>query len=165
MERYRAWHEPTEDQIASGNYRKRLVRWNGLTIRVENEAGSVRSGKKPDGTPWETRMLYPYGYIVGSVGTDRDPVDVFLGPNPDAAMVYVVRQRKVDNWSRYDEDKAMVGFDSEEDARQAFLRSYDDERFLGPITAMPAGEFTKKVKATKEGPKMIKGIFLWRLKG
>lgn len=164
MDRYRASHEPTEAQILSGNYPKRVVRWNGLVIRVENEAGSVRSGRKPDGTLWETRMLYPYGYVAGSKGVDGDEVDVFLGPNLDAPMVFVVHQRKVGDWSAYDEDKAMLGFDSQEDARQAFLRNYDDERFLGPITAMSVAQFVAKVRATKARPSMIKGFLLWRLK-
>lgn len=163
MERYRASHEPTDAQLKSGNYPKRTVRWNGLSIRIENEAGSVRCGTKPDGTPWETRMLYPYGYISGTEGVDGDEVDVFLGPNLDSQAVYVVHQRKVGDWSKYDEDKVMVGFDSEEDARLAFLRNYDDERFLGPITAMPVVAFVTKVRATQKRPAMIKGLFLWKL--
>ena len=40
--RYRASHEPTPAQIASGNYPKRTLRWNSLVLRIENEAGSVR---------------------------------------------------------------------------------------------------------------------------
>ncbi len=163
MTRYRASHEPTEAQIKSGNYPKRVVRWRGLVIRVENEAGSVRCGTKPDGTPWETRMIYPYGYVAGSEGVDGDEVDCFLGPNLDAPLVFVVHQRRVGDWSAYDEDKAMIGFDSEDDARLAFLRNYDDERFLGPITVMPVAEFVAKVRATKARPAMIKGFLLWQL--
>lgn len=163
IDRYRASHEPSEAQFKSGNYPKRTVRWNGLSIRIENEAGSVRCGTKPDGTPWETRMLYPYGYVANTEGVDGDEVDVFIGPNLDAPVVYIVHQRKVGNWSKYDEDKVMVGFDSEDDARLAFLRNYDDERFLGPITAMPVVDFVAKVRATKTRPAMIKGLFLWKL--
>ena len=59
--RYRASHEPTPAQLAAGNYRKRRVMWNGMTVSVENEAGSVRSGVDPSGKPWETRMLCLYG--------------------------------------------------------------------------------------------------------
>lgn len=163
MNRYRASHEPTEAQIRSGNYPKRVVRWRGLVIRVENEAGSVRCGRKPDGTPWETRLLYPYGYVAGTEGVDGDEVDVFLGPNLDAPLVFVVHQRKVGDWRRYDEDKVMLGFETEDDARLAFLRNYDDDRFLGPITAMSAEEFVVKVRATKRRPAMIKALLLWRL--
>lgn len=153
---HRASHEPTDAQIKAGNYPKRKVAWNGLTLAIENEAGSVRRGTKPDGTPWQTRMLFPYGYVLGSEGVDGDHVDVFLGPDEAAPLVYVVHQRKVGDWDQYDEDKAMVGFSSEDDARAAFLACYDDPRFLGPITVMPVAEFVGKVKATADKPAMIK---------
>ncbi len=144
---YRFPHEPTPAQISAGNYPKRKVAWRGLTISIENEAGSVRRGTKPDGTPWETRMIHPYGYINHTEGVDGDHVDVFLGPDLDAPMVYVVHQRKVDDWDRYDEDKIMAGYSSQDEAVHAFLANYDDPRFLGPVTAMPVDEFKDKVLA------------------
>jgi hypothetical protein len=105
-------------------------------------------------------MLFPYGYAKRSEGVDGDEIDVFVGPNLEASMVYIVHQRKVDRWDEYDEDKCMICFNSEEDAKTAFLASYDDPRFLGPVTAMPVDEFVAKVKATKEQPAMIKGVVL-----
>lgn len=155
---YRASHEPTPEQVKAGNYRKVRRRFAGLDITVENPAGSVRRGVDRNGHAWETRMVYDYGYVRGSLGVDGDQVDVYLGPNADAPMVYVVHQRKAGDWEKYDEDKCMVGFESEDDARAAFLQHYDDPRFLGPITAMPIEEFRAKVRATKEAPKMIKAI-------
>lgn len=143
--------EPSREQAEAGRYNKPRVKWRGLTIAIENPAGSVRRGPG-----WEQRMRYDYGEIVGSCGVDGDPVDVFVGPNPEAPMVYVVHQRKRGRWAEYDEDKCMVGFDSEEDARAAFLSCYTDPRFLGPITTMPVDEFVEKVRATREKPTMIK---------
>lgn len=148
--------EPSREQAEAGRYNKPRVEWRGLTIAVENPAGSVRRGTNRDGQPWEIRMRYDYGEIVGSMGVDGDPVDVFLGPNLDAPMVYVVHQRKVNRWDQYDEDKCMVGFDSEEDAKAAFLSCYTDPRFLGPVTAMPVDEFVAKVRATRAKAAMIK---------
>lgn len=159
-ERFRASHEPTEAQTKSGNYRKRLVRWRGLSIRIENEPGSVRLFRNPDGSTGEKRMIYPYGYIAGTTGVDGDEVDVFLGPNLEAPMVYVVHARRKGDWRSFDEDKCMVGFDSLDDARQAFLRSYDDPRFLGQVTSMPVADFIAKARATKKRPAMIKCL-LW----
>ena len=149
--------EPTPAQIAAGNYAKRVVAWRGLEIAIENERGSTRRGIKPDGSPWATKMRNAYGYAKASTGVDGDEVDVFLGPDLDAPTVYVIHQRKVGDWDAYDEDKCMVGFPSEGAARDAFLANYDDPRFLGPITAMPAETFVEKVKATKDKPAMIKG--------
>lgn len=42
--RYRAPEEPTEAQIKAGNYPKRKVPWQGMTISVENEAGTTSDG-------------------------------------------------------------------------------------------------------------------------
>jgi hypothetical protein len=151
---------PASDaQSEAGNYRKRKVAWRGLTISIENEAGSIRRGVSRDGHAWEQRMTFPYGYAKRTMGVDGDHVDVFLGPNMDAPMVYVVHQRRYGDWEEYDEDKCMVGFASEDDARAAFLASYSDPRFLGPVTAIPADEFVDKAKATKENPTMIKALF------
>lgn len=157
----REWAAPTEAQAKAGNYKKPRVRWQGLEIAIENPAGSTRRGKKPNGTEWATKMRHDYGYVCRSEGVDGDEVDVFLGPELDTApTVYVVHQRKVDDWEKYDEDKCMVGFPSEEAAREAFLANYDDPRFLGPITAMPVAEFVEKVRATNDRPAMIKALFL-----
>lgn len=147
------WVKPTDAQASAGNYRKPVVAWLGLTIAVENPVGSIR--KHATG---ETKMIYDYGYIKRSEAVDGDEVDVFLGPNLTAPNVYIVHQRKAGDWDRYDEDKCMIGFDSEADARAAYLQHYDDPRFLGPITTMPADEFVHKVKATYDKPAMIKGL-------
>lgn len=160
--RHRAWHEPTEEQKASGNYAKRTMRWNGLVLHIENEAGSVRTFRNPDGSIGEKRLVYPYGYVCDTTGVDGDEVDVFVGPNPDASFVYVVHARRKGQWRKYDEDKAMLGFDSAEDARRAFLLCYDDPRFLGDVTTLPTAWFIDKVRATKDKPSMIKSLFLPR---
>lgn len=147
---------PTAAQIEAGNYAKRKIAWHGMTISIENEAGSVRRGVDPAGKPWETTMAYPYGYLLRTEGVDGDSVDVYVGPNVDAPMVYVVHQRKAGDWRRFDEDKAMLGFGSEYEAVQAFLQHYNDLRFLGPVTSMPVAEFVEKARATFDKPAMIK---------
>lgn len=156
--------EPSRAAIEAGRYKKRAVPWMGLTLRIENEAGTFRRGVKPDGsTSWETLMKFAYGEVARTEGVDGDPVDVFLGPYMDTApTVYVVHQRRVNDWEAYDEDKCMLGFDSEESAVAAFLSSYDDPRFLGPITAMPVAEFVSKVRATREAPAMVKSVLFFK---
>lgn len=155
--------EPDAAQAEDGEYRKPRVQWRGLTIAIENPAGSVRRGRNRHGVSWEIRMRYDYGEVVGSMGVDGDPVDIYLGPHlEDAPMVYVVHQRRVNDWDAYDEDKAMAGFLTETDAAQAFLSNYNDPRFLGPITAMPVDEFVAKVRATREKPAMIKALLFFK---
>lgn len=150
---------PTPAQAEAGNYKKPRVRWRGLEIAIENPVGTIREGKG-----WRIKMANAYGYVCRSEGVDGDEVDVYLGPNMDGCeKVYIVHQRKAGDWDKYDEDKCMIGFDSEADARAAYLKHYDDERFLGPITAMPAEEFEAKVRATYDKPAMIKGQDFGRL--
>lgn len=152
--------EPSPDKAKADNYAKPVKKWHGLSIRIENPAGSIRRGKSKCGHSWETRMVCDYGYIARTEGVDGDEVDVYLGPDESAPMVYVIHQRKYNDWSAYDEDKCMLGFDSEESAVAAYLQHYDDERFLGPVTAMPFSQFKEKVMQTKENPAMIKGMIL-----
>jgi hypothetical protein len=156
--------EPSAEQAESDAYNKPRIQWRGLTIAIENPAGSVRRGRNRHGVTWEVRMRFDYGEVVGSMGVDGDPVDIYMGPNPDAPMVYVVHQRRVNDWTEYDEDKCMVGFDSQADAEAAFLSNYNDPRFLGPITAMPVDEFVQKVRATAKNPAMIKSVPVMFLK-
>lgn len=144
---------PTPAQAEVGNYAKRKMAWRGLTISIENEPGSIRKGNG-----WKTKMLFAYGYINSTEGSDGDQVDVYVGPDEAADTVYVVHQRKYGDWERYDEDKCMLNFASEADARTAYLKHYDDPRFLGQITAMPVDEFVEKAKAAKG--RMIKAISL-----
>lgn len=153
--------EPSAAQAEAGNYAKRKLSWQGLEISVENEAGSERCGVDPGGKPWRTRIHYPYGYIKGSVGADGEHVDCYLGPDLEDPIVYVVHQRRYGDWAAYDEDKVMIGFGSLEEATAAYLANYNDDRFLGPVTAMPVDEFVAKVRATAKEPAMIKSIVLF----
>jgi hypothetical protein len=147
---------PSPAQADAGNYKKQHRRFRGLDISIENPKGSVRKGVDPDGKEWRTKMHHAYGYIRRTEGVDGDHVDVYIGPDEDASNVYIVHQRKAGDWQKYDEDKCMLGFSTKEAARRAYLRQYDDPRFLGPITTMPFDEFKTKVLATFDKPRMIK---------
>lgn len=153
----KVWTPPTVAQAEAGNYFKPPIAWRGLTIKVENPAGTVRKGPG-----WETMMVYDYGYFARSEAVDGDEVDAYLGPALlFAPCVYIVHQRKrgdaaAGSWRDYDEDKCMVGFLSQDQARRAYLLHYDDPRFLGPVTTMVVDKFVEKVKATYEKPAMIK---------
>lgn len=119
--------EPTEPQQQAGNYKKGHVNINGLDISIENPAGSVRKGKSPDGTEWETEMKNHYGYFKKTKGPDKDHVDVFLGPDAAAedAQSFIVDQ--IDpKTGKYDEPKVMMGFKSKGEAQEAYLSNYED---------------------------------------
>lgn len=137
--------EPSNGQAIAGNYKlgHDNKTFPGLDLSIENPAGSVRKDKNNDPPKWQTEMVHHYGYIRGSVGADKDHVDVFVKPGTAAGYtgpVFVVDQRHRDG--RFDEHKVMLGFDNEEEARAAYLSNYDEGwTGLKAITAMPYDEF------------------------
>ena len=142
----------------------RMMR-QGFEISIENRVGSVRRWyDKATDTQGETKMTVPYGYIRRTLGMDGDHVDVFVGPDKAAAKVYVVHQMKAPDFKVYDEDKVMLGFGSEAEARAAYLKHFDKPGFLGSITAMDVEEFRQKVydaegemiKAEQDDPEILK---------
>lgn len=143
--------QPTQAQAEAGNYKKKHVDWNGLDVSIENEAGSTRSGQNKSGKTWSTKMHYDYGYTKRTEGVDGDHVDVYLGPNKAAEVVYIVHQAKPAT-GEYDEDKCMLGFDSEDEAKAAYLKQYNSPKFLGAISAVPFALFKEKVLSDKGEP-------------
>lgn len=117
--------QPTDAQKEAGNYRKGHVKVHGLDITIENPKGSTRSGVGPDGKPWSVELPEHYGYIKRTTGQDGDHVDTYLGPNPQSERVWVVDQ--VHERTRApDEHKVMLGFDTREQALQAYDRAFSD---------------------------------------
>lgn len=113
---------PTEAQKEAGNYKKGHVHIGQFDITVENPKGSVRRGTDANGNPWETTMQNTYGYIRGTEGVDGDHIDVFLTNEIDGwngRRVYVVDQYNEDG--TFDEHKVMLGFNDEDDARNAYF--------------------------------------------
>lgn len=147
------WYEPKKDLQAARKLEGRTT-FRGLNISIENDKGSTRKGVDKDGTPWETTMTYPYGYIRKTEGVDGDHVDCFLGPNEDAENVYVIHTNDPST-GKYDEDKCFLGFDSREDAKKAFLENYDDPKFFGEMDEIPFDDFKNKVLDTKDDPEKI----------
>lgn len=140
----------------SGHKLQDRTSWNGLKISIENKKGSVRRGVDKDGHQWATKMHFDYGYIRGSEGTDGDHVDCYLGDNMDAKKVYIVHQHDPVT-HRYDEDKCMLGFDTLEDAKKAYLMQYDRPGFLGKIDTMDFDEFKEFILLKRNhGKKIIK---------
>lgn len=125
--------EPTEAQKEAGNYKKGHYVLQGLNISIEQPKGSTRSGKDPDGKKWSVKMNNHYGYIRGTQGKDKDHIDVFIGDSPTSKKVFVVDQ--VGRDGSFDEHKVMIGFDSLEEARAAYLSNYEEGwQGLGAIT-------------------------------
>ncbi|UVX32341.1 MAG: inorganic pyrophosphatase [Bacteriophage sp.] len=138
---------PTEAQKEAGNYKKGHIKINGFDVTIEQPAGSVRSGKDANGKEWSVTMNNTYGYIRGAESVDGDHIDVFLGPDMNSDMVYVVDQVNTDG--SFDEHKVMMGFSSLEDARSAYLSNYEEGwQGVGNITGVALDEFKKWIDSS-----------------
>lgn len=151
---------PTEAQKEAGNYKKGHIKINGFDITIEQPSGSVRSGKDANGKEWSVTMNNTYGYIRGTESVDGDHIDVFLGPDMNSDIVYVVDQVNTDG--SFDEHKVMMGFSSLEDARSAYLSNYEEGwQGLGNITGVALDEFKKWIDSSTRKTKSFseyKGI-------
>lgn len=123
----------------------KAITFAGFDIVIESPKGSYRYWTDTDGTEGKTKMRIDYGYIVSSLGNDGDSLDVYKGPNEAAEWVYIVHQNKKPDFTEFDEDKILIGFDSANHARDAYIAQYDDERFFGGMTQMKLEEFRDKV--------------------
>jgi inorganic pyrophosphatase len=129
-------------------------KWNGMTILVENAKETWRVGKG-----WKTHMKHDYGEIKGSLGSDGDPVDVYVGPHEKAKNIYIIHQNHVMGPKRgqYDEDKVMLGFNNAREAKKAYLSHYDRPGFFRSITEMALPQFKKMIFAGEaRGEKIAK---------
>ncbi|HHK4251367.1 TPA: PLxRFG domain-containing protein [Pseudomonas aeruginosa] len=137
--------EPSDAQKEAGNYAKGHMRVQGLDITVENPRGSDRAGKRPDGSEWRHTMSDHYGYIKRTEGADGEQVDAYIGPNPEAARIYVVDQLDQQSGG-FDEHKVMMGFDSQDAAVAAYRSNFDAGWKVGPVRDMSVDEFKAWLK-------------------
>lgn len=117
---------PTEAQKKAGNYKMGHVKVGAFDVTIENPKGSERSGTDANGKKWSVKMNNTYGYIRGTEGVDGDHIDVFLAEDMDkwdGKYVFVVDQYNPDG--TFDEHKVMLGFNSTEEARSAYLSNYE----------------------------------------
>lgn len=136
--------EPSEAQKEAGNYKKGHVSIDGLNITIENPKDTERSGVDENGQKWSVKMNNTYGYIRRTEGKDGDHIDLFLSDHIDDwnGNVFVVDQVKPDG--SFDEHKVMYGFDTIEEAEQAYMSNYSiGWKGLGAITGTSKGEFKK----------------------
>ncbi len=116
---------PSEDQKKAENYKVVHEKVDGLNISIENPAGTTRKGKSPDGKEWESKMLNDYGRILGTVGYDKDHVDVFFkaGYKGGNDTVHIINQ--VNGDGSFDEHKVVMGAATPEAAMALYNANYE----------------------------------------
>ena len=138
---------PTDAQKEAGNYKKGHVKVDGLDITIEQPKGSIRRGTDANGKQWESEMHNTYGYIRGTESVDGDHIDIFLSDNPTEGNVFVVDQVN-QRTGDFDEHKVMYGFNSMEEAVQAYRDQYEDGWKVGTVTEVSREEFKKWVDSS-----------------
>jgi hypothetical protein len=147
----------TKEQILGGNAELGHPKIAGMDLSIENPHGSIREDLKSDPPKWRTQMRDHYGYIKGTVGYDKDHLDVFVKPGTPEdfdGTAFVVNQNKGNG--QFDEHKVILGATDEADARATYLRNYDKgfESRIRSITPLPMGEFKAwAFDKTDKGPK------------
>ena len=123
-------------QLHEGDKVAKTVDFQGLEIKIDRPVGFVQKGKNDEGEEWEREYLCDYGFIKGTEGGDGEDLDVFVGVDEDAPNVYLVTQKRADG--SFDEYKAFVGFETEDDA----LETYEDHipmEFFEDVCVVPLG--------------------------
>ena len=138
---------PTDAQKEAGNYKKGHIKVDGLNITIEQPKGSIRRGTDANGKQWESEMHNTYGYIRGTESVDGDHIDIFLSDNPTEGNVFVVDQVN-QRTGDFDEHKVMYGFNSMEEAVQAYRDQYEDGWKVGTVTEVSREEFKKWVDSS-----------------
>lgn len=141
---------PSDAQKEAGNFSMGHVSIKGIPISIETPAGALRTGMGAGGRPWQAQMPNDthYGYIKRTEGADGEHVDVFLGNHHNNGMVRVVDQINPDNGA-FDEHKILMGFRSQDAARNAYIQSFSDGKGaarIGAITEMSIPKFKQWLK-------------------
>lgn len=153
---------PSDAQKEAGNYAKGHVKLHGLDISLETPKGGERTGITRKGEAWRVKMPVDYGYIKRTEGADGEQFDVYVGDNPASEKVFVIDQHDADT-KKFDEQKGFLGFNSQQEAIDAYHKSFSDKRGqerVGAVLEMSVPEFKDYLKngdlkksASKEAPK------------
>lgn len=127
--------KPTPAQARANDYPVGYATWQGIPVRIENPAHSIREGRDPGGKPWRNLLAAAYGDFPGTLGADGDAVDVFIGPFPESSRVWILNQHTANGG--FDEHKVLAGFTDARHATDAYRNSYSPgwSRFDPPIPA------------------------------
>lgn len=117
----------------------RNVDFHGIPVSIEFDKGDTKRGIGDYGEVWTQTYEIPYGEIPGSCSlADGDGVDVYVGLDIEAPLVFVVHQLKRNG--KFDEDKCMLNFSDEQSAVSAYRR-HGPKWGFGSVDSMTVSEF------------------------
>jgi hypothetical protein len=98
---------------------KKKINVGGVPIWIEWKKGETRLYKKGGVVKYERLMKADYGYIPGTMDSDGEELDVYVGPDRTSKRAYVIKQLKKNG--SHDENKVMIAFSSKQDAKDCYL--------------------------------------------
>jgi len=163
----KVWEEASKIKIGPPPERNRkefpfvgTIDFRGIEIDVENVPGSWRTGPG-----WKTLMKLPYGEFTDKAakGMDRDKLDAYVGPYRGAPNVYIIHQNHIRGpvKGQYDEDKVMLGFQSPEQAKAAYLAHYDSDKYFRSVTTMAFPLFKRALMGGQFDEEKVAGVLDW----
>ena len=109
-----------------------------LRICIENPSYTYRRGVALDGTGWESLLQNAYGFLPGCIGADGAEMDLFLGPDIESDIVFVINQNVLSMPDIFDETKVMLGFSNALQAANAYRANYSEGwSCLGSVSTLP----------------------------
>jgi hypothetical protein len=131
-------------------YKLPKMKLGGMVIAIENPRGSIRKGTNLQTGDWSAKMSNHYGFIKGIKGADGDELDAFVGPNLKSDKVFVINQNDPMT-DEFDEHKSMIGFDTIEEAKQAYMDSFSKGwTGMGDVHEMSLDQFRNWIEANRE---------------
>ncbi len=160
------------EQREAGTYQKGHFFWNGLGITLESAKGMERKGKDRNGKAWSIKLKNSYGYIKGTRSAEPgDQMDVFVGDDPEIALIYVVDQNRNDT-GVFDEHKCIIGCANSADAKNVYLSNYSPGwKGFRAVTALTVpqfrswlehGDMTKPLKGQEYSQFLKKADINWQ---
>lgn len=118
----------------------------GIPLAIRDPKGTIHSGIGGEGKYWRRESTHDYATVAGAKGIDGEDLGAFVGPGKNPPRSYVVHQLTT-GLDSYDKDVLFLGFNSEEEVRQAYLENARDSRRLGAVTSISTRDLQSRVKA------------------
>jgi len=106
---------------------QRIIDWQGFKVGLQYLPFQYRHGKL---------LTAAYGHLQKTKGADGMALDVYVGTKLDSPKVYAIAQQIN---GEFDEEKMVIGVDSQDEAIQIFIKAMPPE-FFGGIREMSLDE-------------------------
>lgn len=134
---------------------KKKIEFQGIEVNIDRPKGFVQKFKNGSTRTYKT----DYGFFPGTKSRDGEDLDTYIGPDKKAKNAYIISQ-KING--KIDEKKVMLGFGTEDSAKDMFLSHYSPEMkssVIGKIETVPMEEFKVNLGTAKYASEKLRSFF------